>query len=252
MLVEKPMAIAMKDAAQMVAACDSAGVRLAVSQQYRNFPHINAAREMLDSGVLGKPFLGELRMAHLTWFPLKGAKRSDYFVKFDKVLMLNMTVHHFDMLRFFVGSEPERIFTRAGLAPFRRAIGERGDTWCTSVIDFPGCTFQVFNSADCLGGTAQWEGWAHIECEKGSLYLNPDAATPLKAYSESMKSWIVPDLPSPDEYDKIAWRTTVGQFADWVQGGPEHPTCGRDNLKTMEMVFAAYDSAAKSAPVDIG
>ena len=114
-------------------------------------------------------------MAHLGWFPLKGAKPSDYFVRFDRVLLLNGTVHHFDMLRFLLAEEPRRIYTRAGQAPFRTAIGERGDTWSISTVDFPSCTFQVFNSTDCHGGTTQWDSWMHIECERGSLYLNPDA-----------------------------------------------------------------------------
>ena len=136
-LVEKPMALTREQARQMVAACAEAGVKLAVSQQYRNFPHVKAACDLLRSGTLGRPFLGELRMAHLGWFPLKGAKPSDYFVKFDRVLLLNGTVHHFDMLRFLVAEEPRRIYTRAGQAPFRTAIGERGDTWSISTVDFP-------------------------------------------------------------------------------------------------------------------
>jgi predicted dehydrogenase len=251
MLVEKPMALSREEAIQMVEACDKAGVKLAVSQQYRNFPHIRMAHELIKSGRLGRPFLGELRMAHLSWFPLKGAKRSDYFVKFDRVLMLNMTVHHFDMLRFLLEEEPVRIYTRTGLAPFRRAIGEKGDTWSVSVVDFPNCTFQIFNSADCRGGRPQWDGWAHIECEQGSVYLNPDETTPIKAYSEELKSWIVPEMPPRERFPEIAWQATVEQFTDWLGGGSEHPTSGRDNLKTLEIVFSAYDSAERSEPVEI-
>ncbi|MGQ9629249.1 MAG: Gfo/Idh/MocA family protein [bacterium] len=251
MLVEKPMALTREEAVEMVEACDRAGVKLAVSQQYRNFPHIRAAYDLIRSGRLGRPFLGELRMAHLTWFPLKGAKRSDYFVKFDKVLILNMTVHHFDMLRFLLGEEPKRIYTRAGLAPFRQAIGERGDTWSASTIDFPSCTFQVFNSADCKGGKPQWEGWAHIECERGTIYLNPDGSTPIAAYSEDMKSWITPEMPPREKFGEIAWQVTIGQFLEWMEGGPEHPTSGRDNLKTLEIVFSAYDSSERGEPVEI-
>jgi predicted dehydrogenase len=251
MLVEKPMALTREEAAKMVEACDRAGVKFAVSQQYRNFPHIKAAHDLIQGGRLGKPFLGELRMAHLSWFPLKGAKRSDYFVKFDKVLILNMTVHHFDMLRFLLGEEPKRIYTRAGLSPFRQAIGEKGDTWCTSIIDFPGSTFQVFNSVDCKGGRPQWEGWAHIECERGSIYLNPDDSTPVTAYSEEMRSWIAPEMPPREKFGEIAWQSTMRGFIDWIKGGPEHPTSGRDNLKTLEMVFGAYDSVERGEPVEI-
>jgi len=40
-------------------------------------------------------------------------------------------------------------------------------------------------------------------------------------------------------------------FTDWVEGGPEYPTSGRDNLKTLEMVFGAYDSLERGEPVEI-
>jgi predicted dehydrogenase len=119
-------------------------------------------------------------------------------------------------------------------------------------VDFPSCTFQVFNSSDCHGGTTQWDGWMHIECERGSLYLNPDADTPLKAYSADLKSWIFPELPARDEFRTVAWQTTVRQFTEWIAGGPEHPTSGRDNLGTLAMVFGAYDSAAQGTPVEVG
>jgi predicted dehydrogenase len=226
-------------------------VKFAVSQQYRNFPHITAARELISSGELGRPFLGDIRMAHLAWSPLKGAKRSDYYVKFDKVIMLNLTVHHFDLLRYLLGEEARRIYTRTGMAPFRKAIGEKGDTWSISIVDFPTCTFHVFNSVDCKGGIARWDGWTHIECERGSIYINRDPATPITAYSEDRDSWITPELPPKEETSVIAWQATMRQFTDWMEGGPEHPTSGRDNLKTLEILFSAYDSEERGEPVEL-
>ena len=244
-LVEKPMALTRGQARRMVAACADAGVKLAVSQQYRNFPHVKAARTTCCvPAPSGKPFLGELRMAHLGWFPLKGAKRSDYFVKFDKVLLLNGTVHHFDMLRYLLAAEPQRIYTRAGQAPFRTAIGERGDTWSVSTVDFPGCTFQVFNSSDCHGGAVQWDGWMHVECERGSLYLNPDADTPLKAYSADLKSWIWCRSCRP----AIEFRTAAWQSHGAPVHGVDRRRCrsirpaGATTSSTLALVFAAYDS----------
>ncbi len=250
-LSEKPMALTREAAVQMVEECEKAGVKLAVSQQYRNYPHVRAAYDLINSGKLGRPFLGELKMAHLAWFPLKGAKRSDYYVKFDKVLILNQTVHHFDMLRFFLAEEAERIYTVAGIPPFRRELGEAGDTWSTSIVDFPTCTFQVFNSIDCKGSKTQYDSCTHIECERGSIYINPDDATPVKAYSDDLKSWITPEMPPREKFSEIAWQKTIIQFVDWIEGGDEHPTSGRDNLKTLGMVFSAYDSAERKEPVEM-
>ena len=75
---------------------------------------------------------------------------------------------------------------------------------------------------------------------------------PLKAYRADLESWIVPELPARDRFRTIAWQTTVRQFTDWIAGGPEHPTSGRDNLATLALVFGAYDSAAQGTPVELG
>lgn len=249
LLVEKPLAIEWDEAVEMVRIAEQHGIKLAVSQQYRNYPHIANCREILASGVLGRPFLGSLQMAHLAYFPMKGAKRSDYLVKHDKVVILNMTIHHFDMLRYILNEDPTEIFTRTGIPGFRTTLDERGDTWSVSTITFPsGTTFQVFSSADCKGGTPIWEGRIHLECENGSIYVNDHEKGRVAAYVAHEDRWIVSDLPSRKETGAIAWQETMRNFLRWIDEGIEHPTSARDNLKTMEMVFSAYDSAETGLP----
>ena len=252
LLVEKPLAIEWPEAVEMAAFAEQHGIKLAVSQQYRNYPHIAAARDILASGVLGNPFLGSLQMAHLAYFPMKGAKRDDYFLKHPKVVILNMTVHHFDTLRYWLGEDPAKIYTRTGIPEFRTALGEKGDTWSVSTIDFPsGCTFQVFSSADCKGGRPVWEGRTHIECENGSLYINDHGDDIVAAYVADQDRWIVPELPPRDRFGAIAWQTTMRNLIRWIEDGIEHPTSVRDNLHTMEMVFSAYDSAEAGRPLPV-
>ena len=252
MLAEKPLAIEWPEAVEMFNLAESAGIRLAVSQQYRNYPHIVAAREILASGVLGKPFLGSLQMAHLAYFPMRGAKRDDYFLKHPKVVILNMTVHHFDTIRYWFDQEPQQIYTRTGIPEYRTVLAERGDTWSVSTITFPGgCAFQVLSSADCKGGRNVWEGRAHIECENGSLYVNDHGDDIIAAYVADQDRWIVPELPPRDKFGTLAWQATMSNLLRWIEDGIEHPTSARDNLRTMEMVLSAYDSADTGVSVPV-
>ena len=252
MLVEKPLAIEWPEALEMVNIAQAHRIKLAVSQQYRNYPHLAAAREILASGVLGQPFLGSLQMAHLAYFPMKGCKRDDYFLKHPKVVILNMTVHHFDTLRYWLDEDPVEIYTRAGIPNFRTQLGEAGDTWSVSTIVFPrGCTFQVFSSADCRGGQPVWEGRTHIECENGSLYINDHGDDIVAAYVADQDRWIVPKLPPRNQFGTLAWQKTMRDMIRWIEEGVEHPTSARDNLKTMRMVFRAYDSAETGVPVAV-
>jgi predicted dehydrogenase len=43
----------------------------------------------------------------------------------------------------------------------------------------------------------------------------------------------------------------IGQFLDWLDGGPEPPTTLADNLKSMAMVFGAIQASAAGQIVDV-
>jgi hypothetical protein len=43
----------------------------------------------------------------------------------------------------------------------------------------------------------------------------------------------------------------VGQFLDWVDGGPEPPTAIDDNVASNAMLFGAIEASARSQTVDV-
>ena len=62
LVVEKPMALTLNDADDMIYACDSAGIKLFIVKQNRFNVPVVKAREALDSGRLGKLVLGTVRV----------------------------------------------------------------------------------------------------------------------------------------------------------------------------------------------
>ena len=62
---------------------------------------------------------------------------------------------------------------------------------------------------------------------------------------------MVPELPAKEKFGAIAWQATMGNMIRWIDEGIEHPTSAHDNLKTMEMVFSAYDSAEQGLPIPV-
>ena len=52
--LEKPMALSVSDAKEMMAACEAAGVKLHVGQNFRRWPMFRRAKEMIDKGELGR------------------------------------------------------------------------------------------------------------------------------------------------------------------------------------------------------
>lgn len=102
-VVEKPMALRLQDADEMIRACDEAGVKLFVVKQNRFNVPIVKAREALDAGRFGKLVLGTVRVRWCrdqTYYD-QDAWRGTWAQ--DGGVLTNQASHHIDMLEWFFG-----------------------------------------------------------------------------------------------------------------------------------------------------
>jgi 1,5-anhydro-D-fructose reductase (1,5-anhydro-D-mannitol-forming) len=103
-LCEKPLALSIDDALQMAAACKAAGVVMATNHHLRNAATHRRIRELIQAGAIGKPLFA--RVFHAVYLPphLQGWR-------LDKPqagggVILDITVHDVDTLRFLLDAEP--------------------------------------------------------------------------------------------------------------------------------------------------
>ena len=86
----------------MVEVCKNAGVALSVNQNMRYDQSMRALKSLLDQGVLGEPVFGTIEMRAIPhWQP--------FLQEYDRLTLLNMSIHHLDIFRFLFG-DPERVF----------------------------------------------------------------------------------------------------------------------------------------------
>lgn len=114
-VVEKPMALRLQDADEMIRSCDEAGVKLFVVKQNRFNVPVVKAREALVAGRFGKLILGTVRVRwcrdqiYYDQDPWRGTWASDGGV------LANQASHHVDMLEWFFG-EVVSVHARAATA----------------------------------------------------------------------------------------------------------------------------------------
>ncbi len=104
-LCEKPIALTEKDADAMIAAAKKNKVKLAVSYQYRGFPHYRRLRELVMSGEFGGPVF-----YNFTDIREVRPKLAMHAKSMNGGPVVDMAGHWFDLMRFFTGSEPKRVF----------------------------------------------------------------------------------------------------------------------------------------------
>ena len=103
-LCEKPLAVTLADARDMVAACTKAGVVMGTNHHLRNAATHRKIRELIQSGAIGKPLFA--RVFHAGYLPphLQGWRLTT--PNAGGGVILDITVHDVDTLRFLLGSEP--------------------------------------------------------------------------------------------------------------------------------------------------
>jgi len=106
-ICEKPIARHLADARAMIAACESAGVRLFVAHVVRFFPEFARAKAVLDSGALGR--IGVVRSVR------GGAPpgHSNWFTDIEQSggVTLDVAIHDIDYMRWLCG-DVVRVFAR--------------------------------------------------------------------------------------------------------------------------------------------
>jgi predicted dehydrogenase len=100
-LAQKPLALSVADARDLVDRCAVAGVTLGVNQNMRFDQSIRAAKHVLASGELGEPVFASIDMRAVPhWMPwAEGLASLSTFV---------MSIHHLDTFRYWFGT-PARV-----------------------------------------------------------------------------------------------------------------------------------------------
>lgn len=119
-LCEKPMATNVAQAREMVAACDRAGVILAVNHHMRNAPTLRAMKRLLGEGAIGRPLA--VRIFHAIQLPdfLRTWRVANAAAGGGAIF--DLTVHDADTLRFLLDDEVEDVVAIAS----QQRYGEAG------------------------------------------------------------------------------------------------------------------------------
>lgn len=128
-VTEKPMTVDEKKCQQIVDAVERTGRNVRVTFNYRYAPHHTKARELIANGAIGK-----VTSVHFEWL-LNTQHGADYFRRWHRNkqnsggLLVHKSTHHFDLVNFWIDSQPESVFAFGDLLFYGRENAElRGET----------------------------------------------------------------------------------------------------------------------------
>jgi predicted dehydrogenase len=246
-LVEKPFAESMEVARQLVEVAADKRKVLMVSQNYRFFPAARQVAKLVDEARLGK--LHEVSIDFRRYSPGTANGRGRHHFD-DQPLLVDMSIHHFDLLRLILDREPERIYCEAWNPEWS---GFSGPSVAVASIKFEGGVVVSYRGSwVSTGPITPWSGEWRMDFERGEIFwTSRDDDGPRRdrvVIQEPDRKPRVVRLPALARIDRCG---TLSEFACAIREGREPECSGRDNLGTVALVAAAVESAGRGQPVDL-
>lgn len=241
-LSEKPLASSLAQAMELVGLTGKNDRLFAVAQNYR---YTAAARTV--HGVLSSGVIGELTTVSCDF--AIGVHMGGFREQMEHVLLLDMSIHHFDLARFFAGGIPARVYCEewnpAG-SWFKHGANAHAIFRFTNNIVF------TYRGSWCAEGvTTGWNGWWRFTGTKGTLLWNEEeirletVAGTGKFLSE-LDRQEVKVQPHPGKDDGHS--SLISEFVQSIYSRLQPETHGEDNLHSLSMVFGAIASAESNQP----
>jgi UDP-N-acetyl-2-amino-2-deoxyglucuronate dehydrogenase len=240
-LSEKPMSTRLKDADELIEACDKNGVYLFVVKQNRLNATMQLLKHAIDKGRFGKIYQANV---NVFW-----QRPQDYYDQakwrgtweFDGGAFLNQASHYVDGLLWLIG-EPESVMGMT--ATMARKI--ESEDMGAALIRFRNGVIATIN-VSMLTYPKNYEGSITILGEKGTVKVGGIAVN-------KIEKW---EFAEYDDDDKIVFESNYtppnvygfGHYgyyknvADVLDGAKEPDTDGRAGRKSLELVLAIYKSS---------
>jgi predicted dehydrogenase len=245
-LCEKPLATSLEDALDLVWAADRAGRILMVSQNYRYNAPFRAVQRLVMEGELGE--LASIRISCRRDTRALFAP-DDFRYAMRHPYVLDMSIHHFDLLRAATGRDVQSVYARSWRVPDSPFVH---DPSVAALLDLEG-GFPVVYEGDWATHEPEtsWNGDWEIVGEAGRLLWSgseEDRGTGeviLGRWGQEPRPIEQPDL------EFVEREATLQVLREAIEGSESPETAAADNVKSLAVMLACVRSIEGGEPVDV-
>lgn len=236
-LIEKPMALSVEDADNIIALAREKDKKVCISHQNRFNPPIQKLRRAIEEGRFGKIINGTARILwtrednYYKQAPWRGTK------ELDGGTLMNQCIHNIDLLQWMMNSEVERVNSERGT--FLRDI--EMEDFGAILIRFKSGSIGIVEGSACIY-PKNLEETLSIFGEKGTVVIGGLAVN-------EIKTWQFADVRDYDKEDnKDSIDSVYGNghsplykdFIEAINNKREPLINGEEGKKAMEIILRAY------------
>ncbi len=247
-IVEKPMALSLRDADRMIHAADKSGMKLMVAHVLRFFPDYMQVRKIVEEGGIGeicqaRAFRGGPFPAWSPWF--------GDVVKSGGVAV-DTAIHDVDFITWISSSSAHRVY-----AKIIRNVNGNLAKYDIAIINIRyGDGLIAFIEAS----------WAHppsfpftmkleLDGTEGMITLDNQPPIPISLYTKNAKHSYAPESlpwkPMVHPFPLDPFYRELSHFVDCIRRDENPMTDGRVSRKSLEICLAAVKSSESGKPVNL-
>lgn len=233
LITEKPLAVTLDECLRMVDIAESAGIKLAVHQNYRWMKMNFLAHHIVAKGLIGDPFFADVEILGTQDADLAG---HPFYSKCEDFLTIQWDNHLADLLRYWTGKDAQRVLARTSRMKGQNFVS---DNWLAVMADFGdslmGHILHTELLRSSLGGTR-----CRVDGSEGSIVFDFHDSLLLesKALGEGVREINGKNLDFPS-----SWCGTMGDFLIAIEQDREPFVSARRNLATLRTILAEEESA---------
>jgi predicted dehydrogenase len=244
-LVEKPMVTSMDEALEIAQAAESAAGKVMAAQGYRFMQAAGLVRERLAQGDIGELRAVKIRFRKHLPEVIANPEHSIYALPHS--ILLDMSVHHVDLLRYMTRHEVTSVVAVEHDTP-DNAFKHPSNALCLMRLE--GEIPVVWDGDWCArGAVTSWEGEWQFVGSRGRLFWDG-------VVNESFRTSVRLEIPGQETQELMSLEPVqerrlplLEHFIESIGRGQQPEPSIEDNRKTLAVVFGSLESVLKKREV---
>jgi predicted dehydrogenase len=238
-ITEKPMTIDEEKCQQIIDAEKRTGKKVTVTFNYRYSPHRAKIWELLRAGAIGK-----ITSVDFHWY-LDVHHGADYFRRWHRLrekggsLWVHKASHHFDLLNWWIDSDPSEVFAFGSLEHYGKNGKQRGVN-CRTCDHKSTCKFywdmtKSKRLMELYADNEQYDGYHRDGCVfREDVNIFDKMAASIK-YANGVQVSYSLTTYSPYEGYRVAFNGTEGRLETWIK--ESNPPAGEEKKNYDELML---------------
>ena len=243
LLAEKPLALDLAEAREIVRMAEEAKLPLTVGLNFRYLPVTRKLRGLIAEQAVGEPGFGQFVYQRNRDGRRPGLNK--YPLTMRHPMMLEQTIHHLDLIRYAYGREALRVMCKTW-NPSWSMYAHDSNVHCLLTLE-GGLAVNYFGS--WTGGWNQLQFLWRTDCADGVILQRELFSDLAVARTDDAEPTPVP-LPEAKPFHDDT-KALLEAFLGALRNGTAAPCSGRDHLQTLALCFAAIESAETGREVDM-